>query len=103
MRVLLAHRDLWEGAVMDRLGVSEGGHWLQPSSLIKLRDIAGNARNADTLHLLCPSRAAADRLVELLPMDKFACTPSITDDQKVVNGAPGSGRETRVTLRFWWD
>src|SRR4051812_37248764 len=61
--ILLANRHLWRGAIMDRLGISEGGHWLQPTSMIKLRDINQNFWNADTLHLLCPSRAAADELV----------------------------------------
>lgn len=102
--VLLANRRLWSGAVIDRLGISEGGYWLQPSSMIKLRDIGQNFWNADTLYVLCPDRAAADELVGLLPMERFGCMPSVEDDEEVVNGALGTGRDKHtVIVRFWWD
>ena len=51
---LLAHRDLWLAALLDRPGVpnySKPGQLLM-SGLIKLRDLPENYWNADTLFLL---------------------------------------------------
>src|SRR4051812_3788487 len=59
IRLLLESRDLWRGLIIDRLGVNEGGHWLQPASMIKLRNIHQNYWNADTLFVLCPNIDAA--------------------------------------------
>ena len=101
--VLLANCHLWRGAIIDRLGINEGGYWLQPSSMIKLRDIDQNYWNADTLHLLCLTRAASDELVAKLPMEEFGCMPEIEDDPKVIDRALGGGDDGAVILRFWWD
>jgi hypothetical protein len=103
IEILLANRHLWRGLLIDRLGVSERGHRLQPSSMIKLRDIDQNFWNADTLHLLCPNRQAAEELVAKLPMEEFACMPSIEDDPQVVDRALGGGDDGAVILQFWWD
>src|SRR6266404_7868314 len=62
LRLLLESQHLWRGLIIDRLGVNEGGHWLQPSSLIKLRNIHQNYWNADTLFVLCPNHEAAEEL-----------------------------------------
>ena len=51
---LLKHQDLWLAALLDKPGVpnySEPGH-LTISGLIKLRDLADNTWNADTLFIL---------------------------------------------------
>lgn len=101
--ILLDNRHLWRGGVIDRLGVNEGGFWLQPSSMIKLRDIDQNFWNADTLYLLCPTRAAAEELIDKLPMERFACMPSIEAEPQVVDRALGGGGKGNVVLRFWWD
>ena len=101
--ILLDNRHLWRGAVIDGLGVNEGGSRLQPSSLIKLRDIDDNFWNADTLYLLCPNRAAAEKLVTKLPMERFAGMPSIEDDPQIIDRALGGGNDGLVVLRFWWD
>jgi hypothetical protein len=101
--VLLAHRHLWRGAVIDRLGINKAGHQLEPFSMIKLRDIDQNFWNADTLFVLCQSRSAADELIALLPGEKFACMPSVEDDPATVDDALGGGNREEVILQFWWD
>jgi hypothetical protein len=101
--VLLANRNLWRGAVIDNLGVSEGGFWLQPSSMIKLRDIDEDFWNADTLYVLCDGRAAADELAAMLPMERFGCLTRVEDDPRIIRRALGGGREGPVIVSFWWD
>lgn len=101
--VLLDNRELWRGAISDRLGVNEGGHWLQPSSLIKLRDIDQNTWNADALYVLCPDRAAGDALIAKLPMERFACMATVDADARVVDRALGGEEDGVVIVRFWWD
>jgi hypothetical protein len=102
--VLLANRRLWSGAVIDRLGINDPDRFpLSPMSMIKLRDIHQNVWNADTLYVLCPSRAAADDLVAKLPMEEFACMPEIVSDKEDLGSAMGTRAFDEVIIRFWWD
>jgi hypothetical protein len=71
--------------------------------MIKLRDIDGNFWNADTLYVLCDSRAAADELVAKLPMERFGCLAKVEDDQRIIRRALGGGKEGPVIVSFWWD
>jgi hypothetical protein len=103
VEVLLASRHLWRGLIIDSLGVSEGGDWLQPSSMIKLRDVDQDFWNADTLYVLCPDRESADELAAKLPMDRFACMATIEEDQKIIDRALGGRHTGMVIVRFWWD
>ena len=104
INILLENRRLWRGLIVDRLGVNEGGHWLQPMAMIKLRDIEQNFWNADTVYVLCSGSAAADELLAKLSMEKFGCMPVKDDDPEIVQSALGGGRdEGAVILRFWWD
>jgi hypothetical protein len=102
--VLLSNRHLWSGMVIDRVGINDPDCFpLSPMSMIKLRDIAQNFWNADTLYVLCPNRAAADELIAKMPMEKFACMPDVVDDKRVLGSALGTRAFDEVIVRFWWD
>jgi hypothetical protein len=102
--VLLANRQLWSGAVIDRVGINDPDCFpLSPMSMIKLRDIAQNFWNADTLYVLCPNCAAADELIAKVPMEEFACMPDVVDDKNVLGSAMGTRAFDEVIVRFWWD
>jgi hypothetical protein len=103
IRLLLESQHLWRGLIIDRLGVNEGGHWLQPLSMIKLRNIRQNYWNADTLFVLCPNRDAAKHLAKQFPLDRFAVMIDIKDDPEEVDDALGGSDKGLVILQFWWD
>lgn len=50
-----------------------------------------------------PNRAAADDLIAKLPMERFACMPSVEDDPEVLDGALGGRDDDLVIAQFWWD
>ena len=60
---LLAHRQDWQAVLFDTYGLATD-HGL-PTRLIKLRDMASNDYNADTLYILAVNEAAAHRLTVL--------------------------------------
>lgn len=103
LQILLENRHLWRGAIMDKLGVNEGGFWLQPCSMIKLRDIDQNFWNADTLFVLCDTASAAEELARKLPMERFGGLVNIEQDRRILDRALGGRSEGQVVLRFWWD
>jgi hypothetical protein len=90
VRDLLAHRSLWCGAVMDRLG---------PDALIKLRDIGMNYWNVDTLYVL--SSGKNDAALAALAHRWHA------DEVVWVGGADASAllgtSERHRILEVWWD
>lgn len=96
---LLANRELWSGAVMDRAGwfaVHRGG---EPVDLIKLRDIEAGYWNVDTLYIL--SSGKDDTRLELLAKGWQADEIGwLTGEQ--ASAALGSSQGGRV-LRVWWD
>jgi hypothetical protein len=102
-QILLDSQDLWRGLIIDRLGISEGGHWLQPCSMIKLRNIHENYWNADTVFILCPSFDAARILAARFPPDQFATMIDIKEDLNEVDRALGGSDAGLVILRAWWD
>jgi hypothetical protein len=102
VRTLLVHRDLWEAVILDRFGVPMAGR-LPVSGLIKLRDLPFNLWNADTLYVLCPHKKSAKRLAAIAEKDAWGGETAIFSDQRTVDDALGSGRDTRAILRVWWD
>ncbi len=89
-RDLLRHRQLWCGAIMDRLG---------DDALIKLRDMGANDWNVDTLYLL--SSGANDRSLSALARHWQA------DEIRWVTGRAasellGTSGSFRI-LEVWWD
>ena len=99
---LLARRDLWDAALMDRLALSNFGN-LPAMGLIKLRDLPYNEWNVDTLYLLAPDKQAANTLAEIFNMDDSGGMVTVYDDPRDVDNALGSGRETRAIVAVWWD
>lgn len=61
---LIAHRDLWEAALMDTFCFSNPGK-LPRIGLLKLRDLPENFWNADSLYILTPDVASARSLVPI--------------------------------------
>jgi hypothetical protein len=86
---LLAHKDLWEGAIMGRFGDYE---------LIPLRDIAYDIWNVDTLMIL-PKPGKEAELLSLA--SKWSA-----DEMGMLEGLEikriYGGGEHKV-LRLWWD
>jgi len=91
---LEAHRDLWVGAVMDRL-----------NSLIKLRDIRDGSWNIDTLWII-PAFGKEHELYELASQWNADELDWIGGDEAchLLGSYSQAGRENRRSiLRIWWD
>ncbi len=101
--MLRTHPDLWTGMVVDRIHVGHRGHGLLPMTMIPLRDVGQNFWNADTLYLLCPTRAAADGLAALLPVDRFGCSVDVYDDPDQLGSALGGADDGVAILQAGWD
>jgi hypothetical protein len=100
---LLAHRELWESVVMDRVGIMRPGH-LPAHGLIKLRDLADNCWNVDTLYVLTPDVRSARELARIIEQEQdWGGMVRVHDDQEDIDDALGSGREERAIVRAWWD
>jgi hypothetical protein len=99
---LLAHRELWQAVIMDRIGFSRSGG-LAVSELIKLRDLDANLWNADTLYILTHDREHADQLVQIAARDRWSGEVYTHDDPNEVEMALGSTKEGQVVVRVWWD
>lgn len=100
--LLFEHRELWQAAMMDRLALTGFGD-LPAMGLIKLRDLPYNLWNVDTLYLLAPDKAAAQKLAEIFNLETSGGMASVYDDPKEVDHALGSGREKRAIVAIWWD
>ena len=67
---LLEHRDLWEAVMMERLAISNPGK-LPVLGMVKLRDLPADEWNVDTLYILTRNTDDAERLAEIITMEKF--------------------------------
>ena len=102
---LLAHRDLWLAALLDRPGVpnySKPGQLLT-SGLIKLRDLPENYWNADTLFLLTQTREQARRLAQITEEEDWGGMVRLYLNEEEIDRALGTGREEYGLLSIWWD
>jgi hypothetical protein len=102
---LLRHRHLWRAALLDRPGVAnyaEPGLLLM-GGLIKLRDLADNFWNADTLFLLTPTRREAERLAQIAEEEDWGGEVHVYSDQAETDSALGTGRQEYGLLSVWWD
>jgi hypothetical protein len=102
LAALMAHRELWEAVLLDRMGLWRTGE-LPAVGLIKLRDLPGNYWNADTLYILCPDVASARQLAESAETEGWGELVRVHDNQEEVDSALGSGRESRAIVSIWWD
>jgi hypothetical protein len=87
---LLAHREWWEAALIDRM-----------DDLIKLRDLADNTWNVDTLFILATDTRNAWRLAELAE-DWEADTVEVFE-QEATKRELGGGIEQQRLIIMWWD
>jgi hypothetical protein len=102
---LLAHRDLWLAALLDRPGVpnyAEPG-LLLTAGLIKLRDLPDNFWNADTLFILTRTREQARQLARLAEEEDWGGEVQVFEDQEEIDRALGTGRQEYGLLSLWWD
>ena len=95
---LLAHRQEWRAALFDTYGLATD-HGL-PARLLKLRDMADNDYNADTLYLLAVDEAAAHRLAALA--ESWGGEPHIYSQEDTQRALGTSGAKGRL-VQVWWD
>jgi hypothetical protein len=102
---LLAHRDLWLAALLDRPGVPNYAEpsLLLTSGLIKLRDLPDNYWNADTLYILTRTRELARRLTRIAEEEDWGGEVRVFEGQQEIDRALGTGREEHGLLSVWWD
>jgi hypothetical protein len=99
---LLAHRTLWEAVLMDRFCFSNPGR-LPSAGLIKLRDLADNLWNVDTLYILAPNRDCASRLAHLAETEDWGGMVQVHADQRDVDSALGGAEDDQAVVSIWWD
>jgi hypothetical protein len=95
---LLAHRADWQAVLFDTYALV-GGSGL--SGLIKLRDMAEDFYNVDTLYILAVDEAAAQRLAALAE-PWLADTVVIHDQNETDDHLGGCDGNLRVVM-MWWD
>jgi hypothetical protein len=96
------HRDLWEAVLMDRFSLSNPGR-LPMAGLIKLRDLADNYWNVDTLYILCPDAARARQLGQLAETEDWGGEVQVHDDERDVESALGGSGRRQAIVSIWWD
>ena len=94
---LLAHRHDWPAVLFDTYGLATD-HGL-PARLLKLRDMAANDYNADTLYILAVD-AAAPRLAALA--EAWGAKPHIYS-QEDTERALGTSCASERLVQIWWD
>ena len=97
---LLAHRDLWTAAMMDRFCFSRPGK-LPSIGLIKLRDLADNFWNVDTLYVLTPDGKTASQLAQIA--DNWGGEARVHDAVDEVEEALGAYGMEAAVVSVWWD
>jgi hypothetical protein len=95
---LLAHRQDWQAVLFDTYGLATDRGL--PARLLKLRDMASNDYNADTLYILAVHEEAAQRLAALA--ESWGGEPYIysqEDTERVLGTSRTNGR----LVQMWWD
>jgi len=87
---LRAHPDWWEAVLMDT-----------SAGLVKLRDLAGNFWNVDTLYILATNESNASRLAKL--GEKWAADSVTVYDEEETDWELGGGIEEQRLVTMWWD
>ena len=87
---LMAHREWWEAVLMDA-----------SAGLVKLRDLADNFWNVDTLYILATNERSARRLAEL--GERWLADSVAVYDEEETNWELGGGIEQQRLVTMWWD
>jgi len=95
---LLAQRQDWQAVLFDTYGLATDRGL--PARLLKLRDMASNDYNADTLYILAVNEAAAQRLAVLAA--SWGAEPHIYS-QEETERALGTSRDNECLVQMWWD
>ena len=104
-QLLLDHRSLWTAVLLDRLGQL---HFEKPGNipmggLIKLRDLADNFWNTDSLFVLTHTPAQAKVLEAAFEESGTGAMPRVIDNLEESDMALGMGRQVYGLLKVWWD
>ena len=95
---LLAHRQDWQAVLFDTYGLATDRGL--PARLLKLRDMASNDYNADTLYILAIDEVAAYRLATLA--EAWGAEPLIYS-QEDTERALGTSCAIERLVQMWWD
>jgi hypothetical protein len=95
---LLACRTDWQAVLFDTLALTEG---CGLSGLIKLRDLAGDLYNVDTLYVLATGEAAADRLAACA--ETWLADEVWVYDQECTGDHLGGCDADLRLVALWWD
>ena len=99
---LMQHRDLWEAVMMDRLAISHPGS-LPTMGLMKLRDFRKDEWNVDTLYILTPNKADAEKIAEILNKRQWGGMVDVHTDPEEVDNALGGAEPGQAIVTIWWD
>ena len=95
---LLTHRQDWQAVLFDTYGLATDRGL--PTPLLKLRDMAYNDYNADTLYILAVNEAAAQRLTALA--ESWGAEPRMYS-QEETERALGTSCANECLVQMWWD
>ena len=95
---LLVHRQDWQAVLFDTYGLATDRGL--PARLTKLRDMASNDYNADTLYILAVHEEAAQRLATLA--ESWGGEPHIYS-QEDTERALGTSCANECLVQMWWD
>lgn len=103
--LLNKYRGYWQAVLLDRPGVP---NYDQPGQLlmlglIKLRDLAYNGWNADTLYVLTHTPEQARELAKVFEESMPGAMPQVHEDTTETGMALGMGRHEYGLLTVWWD
>lgn len=104
---LMKHRDLWQSVILDRMPIwSVNYSELSTLWLVKLRDLAFNIWNADTLIVLTDSEEKLHQLKAIAEGDPgWHGEVYVYDESKreEIDRSLGTGRQPFVLMAVWWD
>lgn len=102
---LTRQRHLWVAVLLDRPGLPNYRNpgWLLASGLIKLRDLAEDFWNVDTLFILTPAAQEALELARVIAEEDWGGEVRVYEDQEEIDSALGTGRSAYGLISVWWD
>lgn len=98
---LLKYRGLWDAVMMDRLAISNPGR-LPSLGMVKLRDLAHNDWNVDTLYVLTHNQADAEKLAQLFSGPEWGGMADVHADYEEVTDALGGSTAGQSIVIIWW-